>query len=76
MTQIDYQKAQECLPALIDLAVRGEEVVIARDQRPLVKIVAFVKQPKKRRRFGSAKGLIKIADDFMQPLEDFREYQC
>jgi antitoxin (DNA-binding transcriptional repressor) of toxin-antitoxin stability system len=75
MTQIDYQKAQECLLALIELAVKREEVVIARDQRPLVKIVEFVKQPKKRRRFGSAKGLIKIADDFMQPLEDFREYQ-
>jgi predicted DNA-binding antitoxin AbrB/MazE fold protein len=27
-----------------------------------------------RRTFGSAKGLISIADDFDEPLEDFREY--
>jgi len=73
MTQIDFTKAQECFPALIELAAKGEEVVIAKDQQPFVKLVAVVKR-KKRRRFGSAKGLIKMADDFMQPLEDFREY--
>ncbi len=28
----------------------------------------------RKRTFGSAKGLIKIADDFDDPLEDFREY--
>ena len=27
-----------------------------------------------QRKFGSAKGLIKIAEDFDDPLEDFREY--
>jgi antitoxin (DNA-binding transcriptional repressor) of toxin-antitoxin stability system len=73
MTQIDYLKAQECLPALIELAMKGEEVIIARDLHPLVKIVAIQKR-KKKRRFGSAKGLIKIADDFTQPLDDMRDY--
>jgi predicted DNA-binding antitoxin AbrB/MazE fold protein len=28
----------------------------------------------RQRTFGSAKGLIKIADDFDEPLEDFRDY--
>jgi predicted DNA-binding antitoxin AbrB/MazE fold protein len=28
----------------------------------------------RQRTFGSAKGLIRIADDFDEPLEDFREY--
>lgn len=28
----------------------------------------------RRRQFGSAKGLVKIAEDFDEPLEDFREY--
>jgi predicted DNA-binding antitoxin AbrB/MazE fold protein len=28
----------------------------------------------RQRTFGSARGLIKIADDFDAPLEDFREY--
>ncbi len=30
---------------------------------------------KKRRRAGSAEGLIKMSDDFDAPLEDFEEYQ-
>jgi len=30
---------------------------------------------KKRRKAGSAEGLIKMADDFDAPLEDFEEYQ-
>ncbi|MCP5174154.1 MAG: DUF2281 domain-containing protein [Moraxellaceae bacterium] len=29
----------------------------------------------KKRVFGSAKGLIKIADDFDEPLQDFVDYQ-
>ncbi len=34
-----------------------------------------IEQPvKKRRKFGSAKGLIKIYDDFNEPLDDFKEY--
>jgi predicted DNA-binding antitoxin AbrB/MazE fold protein len=31
-------------------------------------------EPRRQRTFGSAKGLITIADDFDEPLEDFREY--
>ena len=30
---------------------------------------------KKRRKAGSAEGLIKMSDDFDAPLEDFEEYQ-
>ena len=33
-----------------------------------------VAQSERRPRFGSAKGLIEIADDFDEPLEDFKEY--
>lgn len=32
------------------------------------------KQTTKRRQVGSAKGMITIAPDFDEPLEDFREY--
>lgn len=73
MTTIDFQKAIECFPALAELAATGEEIVIAKDNRPFIKIIG-AKPAKKRRRFGSAKGLIKMADDFTQPLEDFQEY--
>jgi hypothetical protein len=32
------------------------------------------KKPLKRNAFGSLKGLIKMADDFDEPLEAFKEY--
>ncbi len=36
--------------------------------------IAVNGKQKKKRRFGSAKKYIKIADDFDKPLEDFRDY--
>jgi antitoxin (DNA-binding transcriptional repressor) of toxin-antitoxin stability system len=73
MTTIDYQKAIESFPALIELAANGEDVVIAKNDQPFVKITG-VKPSKNRRQFGSAKGLIQISDDFVNPLEDFQDY--
>ena len=73
MTHIDIQQARDRLPELIDLAVSGEEVIISRDQVPLVKL-APIFAGKTRRKFGSAKGLIRLRDDFDQPLEDLRDY--
>jgi len=29
---------------------------------------------RRKRKFGSARGLLRIADDFDEPLEDFRDY--
>ena len=31
-------------------------------------------KPKRKRQFGSARGLIAMADDFDEPLADFQEY--
>jgi prevent-host-death family protein len=73
MTQVNLVEAQNRLPELIVAAAQGEDVVITRDERPVAKLVA-VQQPKPRPRFGSAKGLITMADDFDAPLDDFREY--
>ena len=38
----------------------------------MVKLVPM--PPKPGRRAGSAKGMIRMADDFDEPLEDFDEY--
>lgn len=41
----------------------------------LIKVQESEKPPKKDRKFGSMKGLVKhIADDFDAPLEDFKDY--
>ncbi len=73
MLNVDMVKAGNCLPELIAQSIGGSEIVITRGGQPVVKLVALTGQ-KRKRRFGSARGLIKISDDFDEPLEDFREY--
>lgn len=72
MPPVELEDAKEHLDELVDQAARGEEVVIARNHQPLVRLVPV--QVRKRRQFGSAKGLIEIADDFDEPLEELRDY--
>ena len=73
MHQVNIEEAKTHLPDLIDAAVNGEEVVIAKDEQHLVKLVP-VSRVKPRPRFGSAKGLITMSDDFDEPVEDFEAY--
>ena len=74
MHAIDITQAQQHLSELIDQTLSGDEVVITKGGTPIIKLVDISKH-KKQRQFGTAKGLIKIADDFDGPLEDFQEYQ-
>ncbi|MFQ5398698.1 MAG: type II toxin-antitoxin system Phd/YefM family antitoxin [Anaerolineae bacterium] len=67
MTQVELKQAKERFHELIELAASGEDVIIARDKRPFVKLSPILKQ-KRPRQFGSAKGLITITDDFDEPL--------
>ena len=73
MQQVDLKQAKKNLSELIERAICGEEVVISKNDRPLVRLIA-IEKPKRRRQFGSAKGMIDIADDFDDSPEDFREY--
>lgn len=73
MQTIDIIQAQQRFSELIEKTISGDEVLITKAGRPVVKLVA-VKMATKQRLFGSAKGLIKIADDFDEPLNDFKEY--
>ncbi len=71
--QVRLDEAKVRLLDLIEAATRGEEVLILKDGRPVVRLVPVV--PAKRQpRFGSAKGLVVMAEDFDAPLEDFSEY--
>lgn len=73
MHQVSIEEAKTSLPDLIDAAVNGEEVVIAKDEQHLVRLVP-VPRKKSRPQFGSAKGLITMSGGFEEPLEDFEEY--
>lgn len=74
MNRIDVERAQTTLPDLIQEALASGEVVITQDRRPLVRIIDAREPQRLPRQPGSAKGLIAIADDFDEPLEDFRDY--
>ena len=73
MQLIDVKEVQAQIFQIIEQASQGEEVIITKDEQPLVKLSSAIGF-KKQRQFGSAKGLIKMADDFDEPLEEFRGY--
>jgi antitoxin (DNA-binding transcriptional repressor) of toxin-antitoxin stability system len=73
MLNIDIAQAGKSLPELIAQSIGGKEIVISKRGQPVVKLVALTGH-KRKRRFGSAKGLIRMSDDFDEPLEDFRDY--
>jgi prevent-host-death family protein len=73
MFNVDIDQAKENLPELIEKTINNGEVIITRAGQPIAKIVS-IKETKKERKFGTARGLIKISDDFDQPLDDFKGY--
>jgi prevent-host-death family protein len=74
MKTVTTHQAKTHLSRLLREVQAGEEVVIARGDTPLARLVPVVAAPLQRR-FGTARGLVSIADDFDQPLADFDEYR-
>jgi antitoxin (DNA-binding transcriptional repressor) of toxin-antitoxin stability system len=71
--QVSATEAASRLQELVDAAIDGEEVIICIDDRPAIKLVP-IESIEPRPKFGSAKGLIWMSDDFDESLEEFREY--
>lgn len=75
MKQYNIAEAKSHFSELIKLALQGEEIVIARDNKPLLKL-APVKDVRKKRRPGTAKRHIRfIAPDFDDIPADFKDYR-
>lgn len=72
MRNIDINQVKQQLPKILEQDIE-ETIIITKQGLPIAKIIGIAKK-KKQREFGSAKGLIKMADDFDAPLEDFKEY--
>jgi prevent-host-death family protein len=72
MITANVHEAKANLSKLLERVLEGEEVVIARRNVPLVKLVP-VKEPAAER-IGWARGLAELAPDFDEPLDDFSEY--
>ena len=67
MDSVNVHQAKTQLSRLLERVERGEEIVIARNGRPIARIVPMGQQPRKPGRF---KGLISVPDDFNDPLPD------
>ncbi len=66
-------EAKAQFSSLVRRATAGEEIVIAKDNNPLVKIVSL-SEPGKRRKPGSAKGRVRMSPDFDPTPSDFDDY--
>jgi len=74
MSVVNLHQAKTHLSRLVDEAVRGGEVIIARSNKPLVKLVP-VAEALPARRLGTAAGQVRLAPDFDEPLADFDDHQ-
>jgi prevent-host-death family protein len=66
--QISIHAAKTHLSRLIARAEAGEEIIIARRRKPVVKLVAIVAKPK--RVPGRWKGKLAIAPEFYEPMSE------
>ena len=69
MHKVNIHEAKTHLSRLIKEIQEGEEIIIAKGNKPIVKLVLLT-EAKPKRRLGSAMGLITIAPDFNQSLKD------
>jgi prevent-host-death family protein len=66
---VNMHEAKTSLSKLVERARRGEEIVIARDGEPVVRLVA-IKRVRGQRPAGAYAGQITIGPDFDAPLPD------
>ncbi len=74
MHQVTIHEAKTHLSKLIQEALAGEEVIIAKNRQPLIRLTVLP-GVKPQRKIGGGKGLIVQMDDtFNEPLDDLKGY--
>ena len=71
MSQFNLAEAKAHFSEIVRRAMRGEEVIVANRNRPVVRIVPITPALRKP---GTGKG-IWISPDFDEPLDDFEGYR-
>lgn len=74
MTTVNIHEAKAKLSDLVRRVLHGEEIVIARRNVPLVRMVS-ARQPGEGRALGWARGRIELAPDFDATPEDLSDYE-
>lgn len=68
MTTVNVHEAKSQLSRLLAQAEAGEEVIIARNGKPVAQLVAC--KPKPNRQPDTLKGIISIDERFFEPLPE------
>ena len=74
MARYNMAQAKARFSELVKKALSGEEVVLSRDNKPLLMLVPL-KAALGDRTGGSARGHVNLSDDFDAPLDDFAGYR-
>lgn len=69
MATVNIHNVKTQLSKLVEQAVAGEDVIIARGGKPVARLTTLV-LAKKKIRFGVLKGKATVAKDFDAPLPD------
>ncbi|EKD72699.1 MAG: Prevent-host-death family protein [uncultured bacterium] len=66
---VNIHDAKTHFSKFINQALKGDEIIIARGGKPLIRLVPYTEETQVRRG-GQFKGLIHISDDFDAPLPE------
>ena len=66
---VSVHAAKTQLSRLIAAAEAGEEIVIARRDQPVARLLP-IRKVRVRRKFGSMKGRARVTDAFFEPLDE------
>jgi prevent-host-death family protein len=68
---LNLYEAKTQLSALVDQAAAGAEIIIAKNGKPMAKLVAL--QEQRVRKPGRLKGKVWMSKDFDAPMPDFED---
>lgn len=69
MSIVNIHEAKTQFSKLIHQALNGEEIIIAKGGKPLIRLIPYTEQISKRKG-GQLKGMISISEDFDDPLPE------
>lgn len=67
METVNIYDAKTRLSQLVDKAASGEDVIVSRNGKPLVRITRL-EEPRRRVKFGLLKGKLTVPKNFDEPL--------
>ena len=74
MKQVTIHEAKTHLSRLIQAALNGEEIIIAKGNKPLVRLDVLPEARLQRHIGGQPDLVMRMDEDFNAPLNDFSDY--